>query len=483
MPRQRTIYFNDARHYYLFVFEPPMALEDAWIPIDECAGTAVDTFIYGVARVDGVFYPSKIGQRFRDNQVFESAPYYRAYRNMQSLVDRGLDPLTVLIDRAHDKGMEFIASLRVGLLGATDPSQNTRAGGAGFLNQEIRDHNFDLLRELAIDYPSDGIELDLAAPPRAGAPIFRPEDVAEHTPLMTEWVRSVSEMVHGRPGSRGVVGARVYPTEETNTRVGYDVKTWLAEGLVDYVTPLIYSHFVIDSNMPIQWLIDAAHQYDVPVYPLLGPYSAEEQRDFHTREWATPEMMRAAFANYWDMGVDGLYAFFFKWPIDAAGKLTLTEMGDPELVADKSKHYLVGRKSDVTEEMGYHLPLPIEIAHDDTSRHDIPIRIADDIEGNADRIKEIRIRMLIADLVTDDDVTFELNGKSLEHELIRREYGNSIDAYWGQWLEFMLEGVRPNKGENTLSITLNKRAEGCIGTLVIEDVETIVEYHPFRSRL
>ena len=61
MPRQRTIYFNDARHYYLFVFEPPMALEDAWIPIDECAGTAVDTFIYGVARVDGVFYPSKIG--------------------------------------------------------------------------------------------------------------------------------------------------------------------------------------------------------------------------------------------------------------------------------------------------------------------------------------------------------------------------------------------------------------------------------------
>ena len=82
-----------------------------------------------------------------------------------------------------------------------------------------------------------------------------------------------------------------------------------------------------------------------------------------------------------------------------------------------------------------------------------------------------------------DSVTFELNGKSLEHELIRREYGNSIDAYWGQWLEFILEGVRPIKGENTLSITLHKRAEGCIGTLVIEDVETIVEYHPFRSRL
>ena len=31
MKRQRTIYFNDARHYYLFVFEPHMALEDAWV--------------------------------------------------------------------------------------------------------------------------------------------------------------------------------------------------------------------------------------------------------------------------------------------------------------------------------------------------------------------------------------------------------------------------------------------------------------------
>ena len=37
MRRKRTIYFNDARHYYLFVFEPPMALEDAWVAVDEAA--------------------------------------------------------------------------------------------------------------------------------------------------------------------------------------------------------------------------------------------------------------------------------------------------------------------------------------------------------------------------------------------------------------------------------------------------------------
>ena len=48
MRRQRTIYFNDARHYYYYVFDPPMSLEEARVPVDECAGTGVDTFVYGV---------------------------------------------------------------------------------------------------------------------------------------------------------------------------------------------------------------------------------------------------------------------------------------------------------------------------------------------------------------------------------------------------------------------------------------------------
>ena len=53
MRQRRTIYFNDARHYYLFVHEPPMRLADAWSAVDEVAGTGVDTFAYGVARDDG----------------------------------------------------------------------------------------------------------------------------------------------------------------------------------------------------------------------------------------------------------------------------------------------------------------------------------------------------------------------------------------------------------------------------------------------
>ena len=59
MRRRRTIYHNDARHSYLWHFEPPMRLEDAWIPIDEVAGTAVDTFSYCVERGDAAHLPDQ----------------------------------------------------------------------------------------------------------------------------------------------------------------------------------------------------------------------------------------------------------------------------------------------------------------------------------------------------------------------------------------------------------------------------------------
>ena len=38
MRKRRTIYHNDARHYYLWVFDSPIKMEDAWRPIDEVAG-------------------------------------------------------------------------------------------------------------------------------------------------------------------------------------------------------------------------------------------------------------------------------------------------------------------------------------------------------------------------------------------------------------------------------------------------------------
>ena len=476
MRRRRTIYFNDARHYYLFVFEPPMRLEDAWRPVDEAAGTAVDTFIYGVSRTDGLFYPSKVGLRFgADMRPFESACYWRVWENMQSLIDRGLDPLAVLIDRAHEKGMDFFASLRMGGYGGMAPEHALATGGRGFVHPEVREHQFAVLEELATQYQVEGVELDFAAAP-GGSPFWlKPEDVAEYTPVMTDFVSRVAEMIRSRPGQPGQVGARVYPTEELNLKAGLDVRTWLRQGLVDFVVPMVYAYFVLDADMPIDWLVEAAHGSEIAVYGMLQPYYRDESRRFFAVENATPAMMRAAAANFWEKGVDGLYTWFLRWPVDDAGRRILTEIGDPELVKEGDKHYFLRRRSEATAGHDYEAFLPLEIPSAAPDRsYEIAFTTADDARN--DRVRRVLLRIAVSNLVTADRLEVTLNDESLGTETCRRDFIRLRDPYAGQWLEFDLRKVRAQKGRNVMEISLRERPAGLAGGVTVEDVEVIVEY-------
>ena len=92
---------------------------------------------------------------------------------------------------------------------------------------------------------------------------------AAHTEIMTKLIREVSSKVRS---SGGQLGVRCYPTEAMNTRMGLDIKDWLAEGLIDFCVPMLYIYFVLDANMPIEWLVNAAHDADTSVYPVLQPY-------------------------------------------------------------------------------------------------------------------------------------------------------------------------------------------------------------------
>ena len=484
MRQKRIIYFNDARHYYLFVFEPPMVLEDAWVPVDEVAGTAVDTFIYGVERGDGLFYPSEVGLRFgADIQPFQQAAYWRVWNNMQSLIDRGLDPLTVLVDRAHAKGMDFIASLRMASYGEMDPALRVENDGGGLAREEVREHQFAVLEELVTRYPTEGVELDFALP-GGGPRILRPEDVASTTPVLTEYVGEIAEMVRSRSGGPGVVGARVLPTEEMNQAQGLDVRAWLERGYVDFVVPLRYGYMVLDANMPIDWLVEAAHAADVAVYGMLQPYVRDEQTGSSQREFPTPAQARAAAATLWERGVDGMYAWFMRWPLGDVERRILGELGDAELMREKDKHYVLARNVQSGEEMHYRTHLPVEIAATDTgTRHPIPFYLADDIEGNGRRIRAVRLKIKITDLVAADRLDILLNGQSIRDESCVRDFGWDIAPYVSQWLEFELRDVRPHKGDNLLEVILENRAEGLVSPLRVEEVEVVVEYHPYPAAL
>ncbi|MEE2658966.1 MAG: hypothetical protein VX733_10705 [Candidatus Latescibacterota bacterium] len=488
MRQRRTIYFNDARHYYLFVFEPPMRLEDAWVPVDEVADTGVDTFIYGVSRDDGWFYPSRVGTRFGQDMVgnFEQAAYWRVWQNMQSLVDRDLDPLQVLIDRAHDRGMDFLSSLRMGAYAGLDQNLSTREGGPGMADPSVRDFMQRAVVELA-GYDAEGVELDFAGAPGGTAYWFPQDRAAALGSEMTEWLRRTRDAVN-HVGDR-VVGARVYPTREANEKTGLQVERWLEEGLVDYVVPLVYGFMILDGAMPIDWIVRAAHARDVSVYAMLQPYYADESRALIARQYPTPEMYRGAAANAWQAGVDGMYSWFMRWPLGDRERAVLSELSSPDQIVDKDKHYFLRRSTDVpyVVDVDYpaHLPISMDPASDLGRTFAIPVRIGDDVEATGKRIGRMSLRLALTDLVSDDRLEIRVNGERLPlMQGVRRFPIMPVSPYQGQWLEIELSGTqRLRRGENRLEIALLERPEGLRSKVVVEDVEVTVAYDLWPSRL
>lgn len=485
MRRRRTIYFNDARHFYLFVFEPPMRMEDVWRPVDEVAGTGVDTLVYGVARADGLFYPSRAGKSFRsDVDEIDSAIYWKVRQNILSLQERGMDILQELADRAHARGMEFFASFRMGTYeGVGSPEADPAEGGRGLAEPGARENQLRVFEEMVTQYELEGLELDFGASPGGMPPVLLDEDVAEYTPVLTEHVRRISEMAR-KAGKQ--VGVRVPCIEEVCAAQGFDVRAWLREGLVDYVSPMMYANLRLDSQMPMEWAIEAAHEVDVPVYGMLQPFVEVGYPGHQYDEHYTPEMMRAAVSNYLAKGADGVYAWFLDWPLGATERNMLTEMANPDLMVEADKRYRLSRRTEPAAGLGYDTTLPLEIPEAEPGRrYAIPVYIAEDFEGKADRIKSVMLRMRVGNTVTADGISVWLNGESLKSEAVSRDTGayvripvspHRIEHYSAQWIEIELSSVRPKQGENLVEVSLEGRPAKLSGGVTVDDLEVVVEY-------
>ncbi|MBM3264088.1 MAG: hypothetical protein FJY97_11775 [candidate division Zixibacteria bacterium] len=409
---------------------------------------------------------------------FPQAAYWRVWHNMQSLIDRGMDPLRVLIDRAHEKNMAFLASLRMPGFGGMNPDWNTVKGGGGLAVPELRDHQFRVLEELVTDYGVDGVEIDVSYP--GGWRNMQPEDAERMLPVLSDYVEAIADMVKTKSGGRCDLGARMYPTETLNREDGLDVREWLRRGCLDYVAPLRYGYFLLDPNQPIDWLIEIAHAADTAVYGFLQPYVRDPATGAPAVEYPTPEQMRAASANYFAKGVDGLYTWFLHWPPGDTERSILTELGDSDLVMGKDKHYVLSRDVQNGEPYRYPQPIPFEIPHDATGKpFSVPFYLADDFEDATRRIGTVRVRKRVYDLVSADRMDIRLNDRSLQGERCLRTLWDRDTPYNGQWLEYDLRDVCPRKGYNQLEFVLESRPADLNSSLRIEEIEIKVGYSIF----
>ena len=493
MSNRRLVYYSDARHYHMYCYDPPMRIEDARAPVDEIAGTAVDTFVYGFGIGPNMFHLTKVGEimgsrheTFKDYAPnMPALPFWRTYENIMSLRERGLDILDILIDRAHEKGMEFFGSFR--LTHPNDPKnvdafdtwqfridhpewclQGRGKYSFNWVHPEVRAERFAIIEEAVNRYDMDGFELDLSF-----APYFFEEDKADaNSRILTDFVRDVKAAVTAAAQKRGrpmVLGARVLSGLAGNLAQGMNVLDWLDQGLLDYVVPMVYGAWIqTDADHPFEWLLQAAGRSGCEVYPALASRIDSELEGRRPTYEASVDNYRAAAAAYWSKGADGIYLPWFDWPIGSEQRQVLSEIADPDLLREKPKHYVVIRRLADDREFGRDAQLPLALTLGlESPGQTVQFYVADTQE-KADATLKLRL----ANSTSHDSMTISLNGAPVPEEQCRR----TSHGYEYYWLEYPLPHGALREGHNQVGVALHSRPRNLEGQVVLESVELLVNY-------
>ena len=444
MRKPRLIYYNDSRHEHLYQYDPPMSLARLRQPVDELVGSGVDTLFYGLGMGYTFLYDTRVGTRFGElaKEHNNGTVWWRAAENLERALKAGHDPLKIVVDRAHEKGIQIVGSLRINdtggpdaaqysiprmkyehpelMIGEEDPDNPYTATCLDFARPEVREERLAVIEEACDRYGMDGIEIDDYL-----RVFFKPSEVKRNTPVLTEFIRAVRELLDriGKVrGERLYLAVRADLDEDVNLAVGMDVRTWLSEKLVDIVVPHI-PRGLMDTNLDLGWLGDAAREGGALVYARIGSLLYDDR---HHR--TTIEMYRAASTNYTAAGADGIYMEDLPLPRTEREYNILREMVDPDTHARKAKHYFVGPRGPGKgkyQRKGY---LPVAMEEGRSAR--VPVFVSDalDLALSDGELRRVTLAVRIVNTCPEDRFSFRINGKELtpDPDLAGTFYGGMV---------------------------------------------------------
>ena len=515
MRKPKLVYYNDLRHYLMYRFDPPMSRYRFRQPVDEVLGTGVDTLSVGLASGQTFWHDTKVGLKWgeRVERHNNGVMWWRAGENLEHALREGIDPLKVVIDRAHEKDLQVLCSLKLNdpsdlesdklywlgklkwdhpevMIGEEDPDEPKIATCSDYARPEVRQERLDVLEEVVFNYGPDGIELDDCLKDSHLRVFFKPSEARRNIPILTEFIRDVRRLLdhagESKWGRRLALAMRVHPTEEGNLAAGMDVRSWLAEGLLDFVVPYLGGPHdkLTDSQFSFDWLVEAARASGAWIYSPAGrtPYD-----DRHFEQ--TIEMFRATASNLHARGADGLYLEDLKWPHTRDQYMVLREMGDPDIYERKTKHYMFAPGIDTVDSAPLDRPLPVTMTEGLTAS--IPVYVGDDLDAaRADgQLKSVVLGVRIVQTGPDDRFTFRFNGQELgmDHAEVATYYGGAlsysafraglperIDTYY--WYHFHLPLDLVQQGPNTFELTMDKRFAPRVEDRLLQQIELVVKY-------
>ncbi|MBI82135.1 MAG: hypothetical protein CMJ81_02975 [Planctomycetaceae bacterium] len=500
-----TIFFyHDGRHPLIYMYEPPMQKEEYEAAVDELAGTSVEAIMFCLGDGRTVLHDTKVGELWgHHNKVWEHTIFRRAYQNAKVLIDQGHDPLRIICDRAHEKGLlvyptllvnqntgERGVDMRTSLFRLNHPHLEIGAGGGlpedfpaprnlDFKHKEVREERLALIRETLMRYDIDGFELQMNYVPY----YFRPDELDAGRGILSDWIEEVYRAVK-ESGPERELAVRVPASLEACDAVGMDVREWIRRGVVDVVTGgNLFFPAVVDQALDLKPLVAAARGTRTRV---LGAIYAEVHSD--RRMNATTEMIRAGACNYWAQGVNGLLLdqWFGFWPYQSEFYENLREIPHPDIMSPKDKSYFLltetEREAPARIDVGLVRPLPRPLTVDRPVK--VEWSVSDDLTRwqKAGRVHRVLLRVRLTDGTETDQVSFTLNGKRLPESLLRKinhVYKMRSPRYrvFGYWYVFELDsGHWPVQGTNELEVTLTHRDQDLGRPLAVRDVELDIKY-------
>ncbi len=461
-------------------------------------------------------------------------PSSRRYNTVKELSAQYTDVLRLACDEGHRGGTLVLAGMRMSdahhgaAWQATSDSElfgkftldhpewcNTWEDGSkdatlNYAVPEVQAHRLAILREMALNYDIDGIELDWMRWCRHFPAGRQRQYLDDMTKFVEEARKMLDDVAKIKGVDRMILGHRTAPTMEENLNMGCDVPTWMKLGYADFVSPMDF--LFADPNIKVDEYVNAAKGTDCLVYPTIqAKYSMGrmyddnnlyEGKDNHRAVTVTSlDMVRALAYNSFAWGAYGGSSFnIYLWTPETTKfhSQTIAIASDPKLATAGPRHYMflpVWKRPGNSSPTGRENAQSLTFGPDTVGkRQPFVFRMADGRKG--EKLKGT-MSFRFYDGTRADEFSIDLNGKPIPASLIKTEFqpnGEPFDEGTGDdhlpvlktppfdhstpfiWpanvrYHIDLSKCPPFKGDNELGITLIKKDPTSDKTPVMEALE------------
>ena len=451
------------------------------------------------------------------NRTYSSASHMRHYENIRAMLQRGENPYQAMVQRGRELGIDVYTSIRMNdnhlhglqlndfadarMEGMTqlrrehpewclgsEQAPEWFAASWNMAIPEVREHRFQYIRE-AMDLADwDGVELDWQ---RHG--FHLPADEAYRLRyVLTDLQRAVRQRANDLARQRGRpfhVAVRVATSLESCDRIGYDLKTWIKEGLCDVI--IAGGGAETDPGIQVEKFQELVEGTPVQFYTGFDSgfwgehHGLVPDREFQ-RAW-----VRGTAAGYWRRGADGMYVF--NWHANERTRRDLlTQVGAAKTLERTDKIFAAVHRhlrepggewsgADLNDRIFGETPVKLypTLTNEGPSFH-VPVHDAVARYAAAGLLKRVELRMVLEHLSSADRIQVNLDGKTLGEPAVRyaarEDPDDPSDVAEHASLVWTLRPGQVAQGEHQIKVQLLKRDKRVRPPLVVQHVEFHVNY-------